>query len=148
LFLHNAHHNGGYDFSSYQWYKNGEPIVGATRSYLHFAEGLDMSAEYKVAIVRAGDDVSVFTCPVSPHWVENVTLTLVSNVTQIGGSFQLNSSESGRALIYSLSGVLITEQPVYEGENQLKAPLQVGYYLLKITMDNDQETRTYQVYVM
>jgi hypothetical protein len=147
LFLHNRQYNGGYDFFAYQWYKNNEPIFGATKSYLNIAEGLDMSAEYRAAITRVGDDFSVFTCPISPYWVENVTLTLVSNVTHVGGSFQFKSSESGRAFIYSLDGILISEQPIHEGENQLKAPLRAGYYLLKITMD-DQQTKTYQVYVM
>ena len=33
LALLNSKYNGGYTFTTYQWYKNGRPIEGATKSY-------------------------------------------------------------------------------------------------------------------
>jgi len=143
LFVQN---NSGFEFSTFQWYKNGEPIWGATSSYLHISEGLDMDAEYSVELIRVGDDFSVFTCPAAVRWVENVTLTLV-NVAPRSGSFQLNSSLPGTAQIYNLTGILVSEQVVRAGQNHLQAPDQAGYYLLRVTLEN-QETKTYHIYVM
>jgi len=146
LFVLNAAHNDGFEFSAFQWYKNDELIIGATRSYLHVPEGLDMQAEYRVELTRVGDNFSVFTCPVSPYWVENVTMTLV-NIAPQGGTFQLNSSLSGMAQIFNLTGILVSEQLIHEGQNLLNAPNRAGYYLLKVTLEN-QHTRTYHIHVL
>ena len=34
--LLDSEHNGGYEFSGYQWYKNGEPIEGENNTYTSF----------------------------------------------------------------------------------------------------------------
>jgi len=149
LFVLNAAHNDGFEFSAFQWYKNDELIIGATSSYLHVEEGLDMQAEYRVELTRVGENFSVFTCPVSPYWAENamLILNLEANVAPTMGNFRLNSSLSGIAQIYSLTGILINEQLIHEGQNILQAPDRPGYYLLRVALEN-QQTKTYRIHVL
>jgi len=52
----------------YQWYLNGQPIVGATGSYLHLDDAtLQPSDFYQVEVTRLSDGVRRITCPYFPH---------------------------------------------------------------------------------
>ncbi len=44
--------NGGYTFTGYQWYKDGEPIDGATSSIYHTTDPLPAGATYYVLLTR------------------------------------------------------------------------------------------------
>lgn len=54
-------YNGGYAFSSYQWYRNGE-LLPEDKSYILVDPDDDMYAEYVVVPVRT-DGVVIPTCP-------------------------------------------------------------------------------------
>ncbi len=62
--LLNADYNGGYEFSSYQWYKDGQLIPGAQQSYIIVSES-DLGAQYSVLLTRTGDGVTVAACPIT-----------------------------------------------------------------------------------
>ena len=147
LFVQNADYNGGDEFSTYQWYKNDEPIDGETASYLYASDGLDQAAEYRVELTRSDDGMTVSTCPVVPYAVDNVTLTLASSVVPEGGEVQVLSAHGGMASLYSLSGVLLSRQPLAEGTTSLTAPTQAGYYLLRVELDNGQ-VKTYHLQIV
>ena len=38
-----VYQNKGYDFTAYQWYRNGEPVEGATSSILYLGEGISFN---------------------------------------------------------------------------------------------------------
>ena len=38
-----VYQNKGYDFTAYQWYRNGEPVKGATSSILYLGEGISFN---------------------------------------------------------------------------------------------------------
>ena len=69
LVLYNEKFNGGYDFKAYQWYKDGQPIPGATGSYL-VENPLDTAALYQVMLTRldtaSGEYIELMTCPYQP----------------------------------------------------------------------------------
>jgi len=54
-------YNGGYTFTSYQWYANGQPIEGATGSY-YYNTGMDKDAEITVSATLQ-DGTTVWVCP-------------------------------------------------------------------------------------
>ena len=62
----NEQYNGGYIFTSYQWYKNGEPIVGAISPYYYEEDNLDVNAEYSVELLREEDTMPIMTCAYMP----------------------------------------------------------------------------------
>lgn len=64
LTFYSPDHNGGLVFSSYQWYRNGEPIPGATEAYYYDPE-LDLNAEYTVRVTLA-DGSEAWVCPFVP----------------------------------------------------------------------------------
>lgn len=58
----NEEYNGGFKFSAFQWYKNGEPIEGANTPYYYAADKLDKDATYSVSLVREGEERSLMSC--------------------------------------------------------------------------------------
>ena len=55
--------NGGYSFSAYQWYRNGQLMEGEDHSYLIVGTA-DLGAQYSVVVTRSSDGVKVAVCPV------------------------------------------------------------------------------------
>ena len=60
----NDDYNGGYNFVSYQWYRNGVRMDGETKSYVRVSDEKDMNAEYYVVVLRNEDNVVLRTCPI------------------------------------------------------------------------------------
>lgn len=63
LMLLNEDYNGGYRFSHYQWYRDGEPVEGGTGPNLAMSTD-DMGHEYFVVLTREGETTPVRTCSV------------------------------------------------------------------------------------
>ena len=80
IILYNDTYNGGYEFSAYQWYQNGEPLIGETKEYLYLPNGLllnnrgDCDNYYQVLLTREDDGYSAMTCPICPIYLTNDTI--------------------------------------------------------------------------
>lgn len=72
IVLYNKIYNGGYKFSKYQWFLNGDSILGATKEYLYVPNQLEMNQRgecnnyYQLAVTRLEDGYTTFTCPICP----------------------------------------------------------------------------------
>jgi hypothetical protein len=72
IVLYNEIYNGGYEFSKYQWFLNGDSIHGATKEYLYVPNQLEMNQRgecdnyYQLALTRLEDGYTTFTCPICP----------------------------------------------------------------------------------
>ena len=73
LAVYNKANNGGYDFVAYQWYRNGEPIPGATESVYHTEEPFTLGDTYFVMLTRA-DGLVLPSCPQTIEIVPNYEL--------------------------------------------------------------------------
>lgn len=139
LSVTNADWNGGYEFSSYQWYKNGSPIVGQTHSYLYLPEEkLDLAAEYSVLLTRADDGKSVMTCSYIPHEIgseekEKLVIAL-DNISYNGQSVGVQVSSPARIRLYNAYGVLVSESQL-SSSGSLPLPDVSGMYILEATSE-------------
>ncbi len=147
----------GYIFSAYQWYKNGEELVGQTRPYLYMPHLLEAGAEYSVSLVREGEEVSVMSCPIVAEQRENATMpqlpyvsvvpTLVVRANPIVNI--LCYQKGGTYKLYNPFGSLIQSGRFEPGEHnayEVKLPAQPGIYLFQLNQD-EGEVRTVKVVV-
>ena len=135
LAVRNNGYNGGYNFTAWQWYKNGQPLPGATGHYLYEPQGLDLSAEYAVLLTRLEDGAAVMSCPVVPQYFDaarNIP-TLVDRSAAV--AVQNNVQE---AVWIDAVGNRLQGGAVRGGYTQ--APALPGIYILTLT--DDKAVRT------
>lgn len=152
-----AKYNGGYTFSAYQWYKDGEKLVGKTDPYLFEPDYLEVGAEYQVLLTREGDTISFFTCPIiatkrdssltpqKPYVSVVPTYVVKENpVVHI-----LSSQHGGEFKLYSPYGALIESgrfEPGPHNAQEVKLPAMSGVYLFELIQE-EGERRTVKVLV-
>lgn len=126
-------YNGGYEFTAFQWYKNGQPMDGETHSYLY--QPLEMGAEYQVLLTRS-DGVSVFTCPIMPEVHEQITPfpTIVQPSQQI--AVRKSEKKMSQASIFTSIGQLYATYPMEDGEGTLIAPSSTGHYVVRFIYED------------
>ena len=69
LGIKNAQYNGGYEFVSYEWYKNGTLLPEETGAYIYEPSTLQPGDVYSVVLTRP-DGVRLQTCDYSPVHVD------------------------------------------------------------------------------
>lgn len=150
LSVTNDRWNGGYTFSSYQWYKDGNIMDGQTHSYLYVPEEkLDVNAEYSVMLTRVNDNVSVMTCPFTPIQIsdeekEKLVISL-NNMTYNGQVVEVLVNEPVQIKVYNAMGIKIMEEYVEE-RAEIRLPKIEGLYILEVTNANGKR-ETHRVIV-
>lgn len=134
--------NSSASFVSFQWYKNGTAVPGATKQY--YSEEQALNGEYYVLATKSNGEV-VTTCPLIVLG-ENYqrTIRIVPNPVNSGDSFAIiadfDQSQLDEAVvsIFDISGKLVENTSVTGGETILTAPLQKGIYIISIVLSDGQ----------
>ncbi len=128
------------DYKEYQWYKNGEPIEGATGA-IYSEEGMDAKTTYTVRITLA-DGTALFVCPFT---MAQLTPVEEANGTAVWHSRYSYTVERGSVLPISMEGISHYEWYSLTGQRlqsssaqQIKAPQESGWYVLKIFTDTGE----------
>ncbi len=143
LSVTNSAWNGGYEFTAYQWYKDGEMLPGETQFRLYLPEEkLSLDAEYSVLLTRADDGVSIMTCGFRPHSIsdkERDSIVLVFYATD-GQAMQMQTSRRANVQVYSPLGVLVASTQI-DGWGEIVLPSRNGLYVVSVTdMQGNKET--------
>lgn len=131
-----AEYNGGYEFSGYQWYKNGEPMEGETKPYLYVKPYLRSTDTYAVLLERASDGLKLQSCGVKrKSYPKELSLELLPNPTASGETVQVsvNGKPEAEGTIEVFDG---TGKPVYQKafnrSHTLRADWQPGSYVVRV----------------
>lgn len=150
LALLNEKYNGGYKFTDYQWYKNGQVIPGETNSYLYLnpGENLELTDQYNVKVTREKDNIKTYSCviPLTVH--TNVTEYPTLNMVSPSSKVKLPAIAIGaQCYVYDCSGLLISISDLKVGkEPEIIAPSQSGIYLVRLAFE-DGKNQTYKLIV-
>lgn len=131
------YNGGGYQFVSFQWYKNGDPIVGATSSILYVPEGLDLSAEYSVLLTRLSDNVTLMSCVAD---LADLSSAINSEYVVISNDYknvEIDATNEARLNIWSVGGVKVGEYNILEGRNTIDIKGLVGLYIFEFIDENN-----------
>lgn len=126
-------YNGGYEFTAFQWYKNGQPIPGETHSYLY--QDLDMNALYHVELTRP-DGVVIATCPIQPTYHEQQSD--YPTIAKAAQRMPVYSEQSATVWYFTMSGQLYGTCTLPQGYGTLDIPAQPGAYILKAVTSQGQ----------
>ncbi len=138
--VQNADYNGGYEFTSFVWTKDGEPMDNSA-SYVP-ASAEDRGSVYVLTLTRQGEDYTVESCPI----VYNPSAQGIEDVFAAGARVWPTSVRSGGALwlapeacaIYSVLGTKVATYPQSDALRSVTAPSQPGVYV--VVFDNHQSS--------
>lgn len=144
--------NGGYEFITYQWYKNGELMEGEIDPYLYLPEGETFADGdcYHLLLKRKDDGVVLKTCAVCPATtpiddVEASDIAISATLLNKGQSILIQNFDKGLVNIYSFTGQLIDSYKITSEMTEIFAPNQQGFYLLELITTKDHSV--YKIYV-
>ena len=130
----NDKYNGGYQFSKYQWYKDGEPIAGETKSYLYVSGGLEVGSNYNVELTRVGEDYAIFTCPIEAKaYTSGATPNFVSGASNIR---VYDIDEPADVYVYNAQGIRVSHQVISPESPEYVAPNTAGIYIVRMQMQS------------
>ena len=135
LSLRNTSTNGGYTFTAFQWYKNGEPIADATRSYYYADGGLDSDAEYQLELTDERG-VTLRTCAFVPQ-AYNKAIKLFPNRLHRYENITISTPDNAQLDCYSLTGIKLFSSSLSEGDNTWNAKLREGIYIFNIHTETE-----------
>ena len=132
----------GYEFTGFQWYKNGIIIEGATGpNYYVGIDGstLDFNAEYSVELTR-NDGVKVMSCGLIPTLrLTSSIISVYPTVTDKGQTIHILNTENCTATLIYPIGVKQTKFKLKSGSNSIDSPLSSGVYLLNVVFDSGEQ---------
>ncbi len=119
-------YNGGYEFLTFQWYKNNVPLEGETHSYLY--QPLDFDAEYYVEVMRQ-DSVIMKTCPIQPEYHDQQLPFPM--IVPAGQHIPMYMEQAATIWYYTISGQLYSTFALPQGYTSLPTPAQTGAYIIR-----------------
>ena len=132
--------NSSENFVSYQWYKNGNAIPGATKQY--YSEEQTLNGEYYVvATMENGAQITSCLLEVSQQSVTN-TLMVVPNPALGSSEFSIKASFNQEALngatisLIDLNGRVLQTTAVTGEQTTMIAPSQTGIYIVVMNLSD------------
>ena len=125
-------YNGGYDFVSFQWYKNNEPLKDENKSYL--SQPLEMGEMYS-AMLEDVNGLKLMTCPIIATHQEE--LYLYPSLAEPKQLIHIRTSLPATIEMYNLTGTQLYKAEYEPGENMLEAPNTSGVYIVKVIYHDD-----------
>lgn len=139
--------NGGYEFTAYQWYKNGSLMNGETKSYLYVSGQIDYSALYSVKL-ETSTGLIFQTCGQAFEPKNNILVNAYPNPVKKGQTLKLEISgvEDKTAiewLFTDFKGVLLQKQETREKHLDIRVPDFSGIYILRVNILSDKPESKY-----
>lgn len=140
LAVTNSKYNGGYTFTRYQWYKNGDKLQGETGSYLY--QPLDPSATYYVELTRP-DGVMIATCPIQPE--ARSVADGYPTIVKVGERIVARAEKKMTVRFYTMTGAVYSTQTFSIGDVSLVTPNHSGVYVVKTTEEDGTSRTQYMI---
>lgn len=137
-----------YEYTEYQWYKNGQPMPGETNSFIYVQDKLDMSAVYEVELTRKADGVKIISCPANLGEITEADksreVSLANTYVQAGAPTQVLTQ--GLAAMYAevrvlnMLGVEISHTVLNDTHIQVDMPRSAGIYVVEVILHQTDGT--------
>ncbi len=137
--------NTGNNYVKWQWYKNGNKEIGATKQY-YGGEKVALNGTYYVQVTDK--DGNVFeTCPIKVDAnTEFGSINVSPNPIRKGEKFKIvanyNDKELEGAILYvvTLQGNIINQIAMENKEIEIAAPQKTGMYIVRLILSNKTQT--------
>ena len=139
LSVKNANYNGGYTFTDYQWYLNGNPIEGHKSTQIYeYGKELDFNGEYRVLLTREDDGKSIMSCAFIPIKYNEDEYTELSTLVYTNQIIVANASHAANVKMYNIAGVCVNTYTFNAGYNNVQMPSDPGVYTMQLVYDTEK----------
>lgn len=135
---------GDFDFRSFQWYKDGEPMENETSSILNLNGQVDTVSLYHVRLQNANGD-TVCSCPVTFRNTTGNTLQFEPTITvsalsaQAGRNIYVTTETVATGEWFRIDGTSIRTFDIPAGGCLTALPADKGLYILRITSGKEKK---------
>lgn len=164
IVLLDANHNGGHEWTSFQWYRDGWAMPGYTKPYLYVPEGLLIGSEYYVVLTETDDAGEVITsaptCPIiaqeksnsasnpdTDHGPSSDYIAVTPTCVPLGGSIHilsLNEKSHGEYRISTVEGQFVSKGEFTGKATPVSIPSVEGMYIVQVWSDNKESKESYR----
>lgn len=135
--LYDADHNGGYEFTQYQWYKNGQPLSGENNSFIYLSKSsLSPNDAYSCLLTR-NDGVTLFSCDFIPTIPQK---SMMPSIMPAATTLAIDITEETIVSLYTLQGNILMQQRITPDNNNIAMPAAKGIYLMQLKSNNNNTT--------
>ncbi len=138
--VQNANYNGGYNFTAFDWYKDGVKLDHHA-SYIPAGPD-DFGSTYVIYLTREGETEPLQTCPIVYNpYVQDVDLVADGPSvwpTCVSGGAELHLAPQA-CTIYTILGTVVAHYPQALKTRTIAAPSQAGMYV--VVFDNKKSSR-------
>ncbi|MCC9019725.1 hypothetical protein [Flavobacterium lipolyticum] len=150
----NPQTNGGYEFVSYQWFKNGQ-VIG-TNQYFSAGEAqsntLDLTADYSVKMTTKDGKV-LQTCPSKIKTQKSLEVKLYPNPVETGKMLTVDADlpegdlENMQISLYSVTGKLLTTMKSSTAQTQVQLPPSTESNMVLVVIESGNIKKSFKVLV-
>ena len=131
----NEEYNGGFIFSNYEWYVNGN-LASTDGSNLYMPQSLVIGDEVLVSLTREGEDYAVPSCPIIIYDKSSELVSeypVLCGPTEVPGRFFIRSAAEGTYTLYSPLGHRMGGGSYSMGDYlEVQTQTAAGCYLLRL----------------
>jgi len=139
----NKHNENGFNFVSFQWYRNGEKMEGETDSYLNLHQQYDFESEFYVCMKTTEGD-SLCSCPTKfVNYGENPvevsgeqTINVSATMIEAGKDLYITTVEEGEYSWVDATGKALVSGKLPKGGSLITVPDKKGFSILSVTAEN------------
>jgi hypothetical protein len=150
--------NGGYIFTGFEWYKNGNPFANETKDYIRLSSPGEYMARLTGRFVATQQNITINTCPVIISDIPDMqTKTAeISNISTISAVYpnpvgrgksvrveiDIAAEEQKEAMmqVLGMAGNIIATQNLPVPVAEIAMPDTPGMYILQVTVNGTVET--------
>lgn len=139
--------NGGYEFASFQWYKNGDLMQGETKSYLHVSGVIDYAAVYTVRLTTVAGNV-FYTCGRTFTAKNRILVSAYPNPVRKGRTLNMeingvNENTAVDWLLIDNKGVILQKQSLNGSQATITVSDVSGIYILRVHIATPEPESNY-----
>ena len=128
----NDKYNGGYYFTAFQWYKDGQMLPNETASFIH--QPLSFGAEYSVLLTDE-NGMQLMSCPIVA--IDKADISVYPTIVRVGESVKCHVTDAATVMLYNSTGHILHECHVNKGDSYIEMPHTSGIYMLRISTANN-----------
>lgn len=139
--------NSGGNYVSWQWYKNGDSIPGATLAYYSESPSLD-GQYFVIATNRSGQQIQSCTLTLSGDSTLPESVRVFPNPAKVGTQVTVTGNYPGTALqgailqVIDINGRVRSQTANVQPSTQVTMPAQTGLYIINLLLADGQKAST------